>query len=65
MKQIEMTGRTINEAIDNACSKLGVGLLDVEYKVIDEPTKGFLGIGAKPAKVLVTVIGSELSLIHI
>ena len=59
MKQIEMTGRTINEAIDNACSKLGVGLLDVEYKVIDEPTKGFLGIGAKPAKVLVTVIGSE------
>lgn len=59
MKQIEMTGKTINEAIDNACTKLGVGLLDVEYKVIDEPTKGFLGIGAKPAKVLVTVIGSE------
>ena len=59
MKQIEMTGKTINEAIDNACAKLGVGLLDVEYKVIDEPTKGFLGIGAKPAKVLVTVIGSE------
>lgn len=59
MKKIEMTGKTINEAIDNACNKLGVGLLDVEYKVIDEPTKGFLGIGAKPAKVLVTLIGSE------
>ena len=59
MKQIEMTGKTINEAVDNACSKLGVGLLDVEYKVIDEPSKGFLGIGAKPAKVLVTVIGSD------
>ncbi|MDO4300530.1 MAG: RNA-binding cell elongation regulator Jag/EloR [Clostridia bacterium] len=59
MKQIEMTGKTINEAIDNACAKLGVGLLDVEYKVIDEPTKGFLGIGSKPAKVLVTLIGSE------
>lgn len=59
MKQIEMTGKTINEAIDNACAKLGVGLLDVEYKVIDEPTKGFLGIGAKPAKVLVTVTGSK------
>lgn len=59
MKQIEMTGKTINEAIDNACAKLGVGLLDVEYKVIDEPTKGFLGIGAKPAKVLVTVMGSD------
>ncbi len=59
MKQIEMTGKTINEAIDNACAKLGVTLLDVEYKVIDEPSKGFLGIGAKPAKVLVTVIGSD------
>lgn len=59
MKQIEMTGKTINEAIDNACAKLGVSLLDVEYKVIDEPSKGFLGIGAKPAKVLVTVIGSD------
>lgn len=59
MKQIEMTGKTINEAVDNACVKLGVGLLDVEYTVIDEPSKGFLGIGAKPAKVLVTVIGSD------
>lgn len=59
MKQIEMTGKTINEAVDNACTKLGVSLLDVEYKVIDEPSKGFLGLGAKPAKVIVTVIGSE------
>ena len=59
MKQIEMTGKTINEAVDNACTKLGVSILDVDYKVIDEPTKGFLGIGAKPAKVLVTVIGSD------
>ena len=59
MKQIEMTGKTINEAVDNACTKLGVSLLDVDYKVIDEPSKGFLGIGAKPARVLVTVIGSD------
>lgn len=59
MKQIEMTGKTITEAIDNACAKLGVEFLDVEYKVIDEPTKGFLGIGAKPARVLVTVVGSD------
>ncbi len=59
MKEIEMTGKTISEAVDNACAKLGVSLLDVDYKIIDEPTKGFLGIGAKPAKVLVTVTSVE------
>ena len=59
MKQIEMTGKTINEAVDNACAELGVSLLDVDYKVLEEPSKGFLGIGAKLAKVLVTVTSSE------
>ena len=54
-----MTGKTINEAVDNACAELGVSLLDVDYKVLEEPSKGFLGIGAKLAKVLVTVTGSE------
>ncbi len=59
MKQIEMTGKTINEAVDNACAELGVSLLDVDYKVLEEPSKGIFGLGAKPAKVLVTVTGSE------
>lgn len=54
MKQIEQTGKTISEAVEAACAKLGVGLSDVEYKVLDEGSKGFLGIGARPAKVLVT-----------
>lgn len=54
MKQIEQTGKTISEAVEAACVKLGVGLSDVEYKVLDEGSKGFLGIGARPAKVVVT-----------
>ncbi len=54
MKQIEQTGKTISEAVEAACVKLGVGLSEVEYKVIDEGSKGFLGIGARPAKVVVT-----------
>lgn len=56
MTQLEITGKTINEAVDKACEQLGVGILDIEYKVIDEPSKGFLGIGAKPAKILVTLV---------
>ncbi|MGN1318962.1 MAG: Jag N-terminal domain-containing protein, partial [Lachnospirales bacterium] len=54
MKQIEQTGKTISEAVEAACVKLGVGLSEVEYKVLDEGSKGFLGIGARPAKVVVT-----------
>lgn len=53
MKQIEQTGKTISEAVESACIKLGVGLSDVEYEVLDEGSKGFLGIGARPAKVIV------------
>ncbi len=59
MKQIEMTGKTISAAVESACAKLGVSILDVEYKVVEEPSKGFLGIGARPAKVIVTVIETE------
>lgn len=39
--------------------KLGVELSDVEYKVLSEGSRGFLGLGAKPAKVLVTVTGED------
>lgn len=58
-KQIEQTGKSISEAVETAVKKLGVELGDVEYKVLDEGSKGFLGLGARPAKVLVTVNNSE------
>ena len=58
-RQIEQTGKTISEAVETAVKKLGVELSDVEYKVLSEGSRGFLGLGAKPAKVLVTVTGEE------
>lgn len=57
MKYIEMTGKTISEAVEAGAKALGVGLTDIEYDVIDEGSKGFLGIGARPAKVLVKLEG--------
>ncbi len=59
IKCIEMTGKTAVEATQAACEKMGLKLTDVEYEILDEGSKGFLGIGARPAKVKVWVIGYD------
>lgn len=43
------TAKTIDEAITNASIEFGVTSDHLEYKVVQEPTNGFLGIGSKPA----------------
>ena len=56
MKTLEMTGKTVSEALDNALRSLNVTKDKVEYEVLDEGSKGFLNlIGTKPAKILVKV----------
>ncbi|MCF0147843.1 MAG: protein jag [Clostridium sp.] len=56
MKTLEMTGKTVNEALENALKSLNLTEDRVEYEVLDEGSKGFLNfIGTKPAKILVKV----------
>lgn len=56
MKIIEMTGRTVEEAVKNALSELKVTEDKIEYEVIEEGSKGiFKLLGAKPARVRVKV----------
>lgn len=56
MNCIEMTGKTIEEAKQNAMSELGVTEDKVDILVLDEGSKGLLSlIGKRPAKVKVTV----------
>ena len=56
MKTLEMTGKTVNEALENALKSLNLTEDKVEYEVLDEGSKGFLNlIGTKPAKILVKV----------
>lgn len=53
-KTIETTGRTVEDALSAALEDLGVTAEDVEYEILENPSKGlFFGIGAKPAKILV------------
>ena len=46
---IEITDKTVDEAITTACRKLGVTSSKLEFEIIQREKAGFLGIGAKPA----------------
>ena len=48
---IEITERTVSEAITAACQKLAVPSERLEYEVIDPGKTGFLGIGSRAAKI--------------
>ena len=55
MEYIEVSAKTVNDAITEACQKLGVTSDKLDYQVIEEGSNGFLGIGAKPAVIKATV----------
>jgi spoIIIJ-associated protein len=56
MKIIEIMGKTVDDAINNALMELKVTRDRVEVETIDEGSKGFLNIiGVKPAKIKVSV----------
>lgn len=56
MKTLEITGKNVSEALQNALKELKLTEDKVEYEVLDEGSKGFLNIiGTKPAKILVKV----------
>ncbi|MBQ9832685.1 MAG: protein jag [Clostridia bacterium] len=54
MKMIEATGKSVDEAIFNGLIELGISIDEVEVEIIQQETKGILGLGAKPAKVRLT-----------
>ncbi|MCR1952963.1 MULTISPECIES: RNA-binding cell elongation regulator Jag/EloR [unclassified Clostridium] len=56
MKTLEIAGKSVSEALQNALKELKLTEDKVEYEVLDEGSKGFLNIiGTKPAKILVKV----------
>ena len=55
MKVIEMTGKTVDEALKHALDELKLTKDKVDVEIIDEGSKGLFNlIGAKPAKIKVT-----------
>jgi len=52
---IEAQGVTVDEAIQIALNQLGVSRDSVEIEILHHPRSGFLGIGARRAKIRATV----------
>lgn len=55
MKSLIMTGKTVDAAVEKALLELGASLEEAEIEVIEDANKGIFGLGAKEAKVKVSV----------
>jgi spoIIIJ-associated protein len=55
----EFNAATVEEALERASASLGLRVEDLSYKVVDEGSEGFLGIGARDARIVVEVPGTE------
>jgi len=55
LHQIEVSGRTVNEAIEGGLASLGVDRSRVDVDVLDEGSRGVLGLGVRGARVRLTV----------
>lgn len=55
MTSIEQTGKSVEEATQLALQRLGVTEEEVVVEILDEGSKGFLGLGQTPAVVRVTL----------
>ena len=52
---IEVTAKTVEDAITDALIQLGSTRENVDIEVIEKETSGFLGLNKKPAKVRVAL----------
>lgn len=62
-KEIIVTAKTVEEAKNKAAAELGLAVEEIEFTVLEEGKRGFLGIGASDAKVSAsyTVKGSDIA----
>ncbi|MGH2348776.1 MAG: RNA-binding cell elongation regulator Jag/EloR [bacterium] len=64
MRQVEETGKTVDEAIDRALNALGAAREDVTVEVLDPGARGMLGLGARDARVRVSLAASAAAAAH-
>ena len=66
-KELIVTAKTVDEAKEKAAAELGVAVENIEFEVIEEGKRGFLGIGATEAKVRATYTlgGADIALAFI
>lgn len=59
MEFVEVSAKTVSDAITEACQKFSVTSDKLEYEVVQEGSSGFLGINAKPAIIKARVKEEE------
>ena len=66
-KELIVTAKTVDEAKEKAAAELGVAIENIEFTVLEEGKRGFLGIGATEAKVSAsyTLGGADIALAFI
>ena len=66
-KELIVTAKTVEEAKEKAAAELGIAVENIEFTVLEEGKRGFLGIGATEAKVCATYTlgGSDIALAFI
>ncbi len=64
MKFVEKSGKSVEEALRLALIELDATREQVEIEVLDEGSKGFLGIGAKETKIRVSKKNSVTDVAH-
>ncbi len=66
-KEIIVTAKTVEEAKNKAAAELGAAVADIEFTVLEEGKRGFLGFGATDAKLQATytVKGSDVAVAFI
>lgn len=55
METVEVTGKTVDDAIAAASAKLNIPADRLDYTIVSEGSKGILGIGAEEARIIVSV----------
>ena len=56
MISLEISAKTVEEALDEGIKKLGVKKENVNLEILNEPSQGLLKfLGSKPAKIRLTV----------
>ena len=60
MESIEASGKSVDEAVQQALTRLGKRRDEVEIAVVQEPSRGIVGLGGREAVVRVTPRPSQL-----
>ncbi len=61
MEYKEYSGKTVDDAITEACKELCVPSDRLDYHVLEEGSSGFLGIGSKAAKIEAKIKEEEIT----